>query len=97
MALSTIDDLTKDPDFLRRVQIAALRLGVPTSSSWVMLNIHTVASAPGFEQAYATAQQNAYQVRNGENPAVISDEQIIAAVYTIAHPPEPDETPETSE
>ena len=97
MALSTVDDIAQDSDFRRRVQIAALKQGIPNPESWAMNNMLQVACAPGFEEAYASAQANPYQVRNGENPSVISDGQIIAAVYAIAHPHEPDENPETSE
>ena len=97
MALSTIDDLAQDSDFRRRVQIAALQQGIPYPDTWAMSNVYQVASAPGFEEAYAAAQADPYQVRNGENPAVISDGQILAAVYAIAHPPTPDDPEDVTE
>ena len=80
MALSTIDDLAQDPDFRRRAQVAALQLGVDTPSTWVMGHVYRLAASPGFEAAYASACANPYLVRNGDNPAVISDGAILAAV-----------------
>lgn len=81
MSLSTIAALADDADFRCRVKIAAIQQAVDTNvDAWLTENIYKVAASPGFGEAYASALAQPYVAKPGENPAVITDEQIVAAV-----------------
>jgi hypothetical protein len=85
MSLSTIADLAEDEGFKRRVMVAVVTNNIDSNpEAWINENILKVASSEGFEDAYASALAQEYLAQPGKNPAVISDDQIIAAVKAIA-------------
>jgi len=90
MAFSDQALLSVDPDFLARVSACvAAELGGPGETpptTWAANNIWLVAAAPGFGDAYASAIAGGIP-RPGNDPAVISDAQILAAVQALVAPP----------
>jgi len=89
MAYSDVAALQADPDFRGRV-IAAYSTetfnAYPHDDPEIWQRDHAwqVCSAPGFGDAYASALA-AEVPRPGNDPAVISDAQITAAVQAIMH------------
>jgi hypothetical protein len=51
-------------------------------TSWSANNVWAVASAPGFADKYASAILNNVE-RPGNDPSVISDEDILSAVQAV--------------
>lgn len=87
MAYSDVAALNADPDFRQRTMAsyAGETFGdpVPTNPEiWQRDHSWEVASAPGFGDAYASAIAGAVE-RPGNDPAVISDAQILGAVQAI--------------
>lgn len=84
--------LSSDQDFINRVAACAA-VEIPSSTegrnqptSWAIAHVWTVAAAPGFADAYSSALVNQV-VRPGNDPSVISDAQILAAVQAIGDTP----------
>lgn len=77
--------LSTDGDFFQRVAAGAqneLDLGDTQPTTWAGLHIWAVAAAPGFADAYASAVVSGVE-NPGRDPAVITDEQITAAVVAV--------------
>ena len=94
MAYSDQALLSADPDFLTRVAACAaveVELDGQHPLNWSQLNVWTVAAAPGFADAYASALAGDVE-RPGNDPSVISDAMILSAVQAIAAAPPADDT-----
>lgn len=81
MSYSSQAELSKDLDFSARVSAAAAK-EVPRPDdpvSWTSAAMPRIAAAPGFAEAYESALVS-NNPRPGNDPAVISDAQILAAV-----------------
>ena len=87
MAYWDVSQLAADSDFLLRVSACystetAGDAGADYPTGWASEHIWAIAGAPGFGDAYASAV--AGDVPNpGRDPAVISDEEILAAVQAV--------------
>lgn len=77
--------LSSDSDFLARTAACAAvevdRTHQPTQ--WAKDHIWWIAAAPGFADAYASAVAGGVE-RPGNDPAVISDAQILSVVQALA-------------
>ena len=87
--------LSKDGFF--RERIAACVSSEPTEigmhpTTWADQHQWQIAAAPGFADAYSYALETGVE-DPGKDPAVIADEQLLAAVQDILNPPVPE--PET--
>lgn len=86
MAYSDQALLSQDQDFLKRLASCAA-VEVPAIDpnmgpvGWASRNIWQIAAAPGFADDYASALAAGVE-RPGNDPAVISDEELRAAVQT---------------
>lgn len=87
MGYSDVAALAIDADF--RLRTVACHAGetfgspqTPQSEIWQRDHGWEVASAPGFGDAYASALAGSVD-RPGNDPAVISDDQILSAVQAI--------------
>jgi len=96
MSYSSQAMLSMDTDFMNRVNAAAA-VEVPHSHQpqrWGADNIWWIAAAPGFADSYEYAL-NTNVERPGNDPAVITDAQILAAVQALVEeqftPPPPEE------
>lgn len=83
MAYSDQALLSRDQDFIDRLSACAavevvLTPGLPPDQ-WARSNVWEIAASPGFADAYASALAGGVP-RPGNDPAVISDEQLLAAV-----------------
>ena len=93
MSYSSQAELSRDPDFLSRVAAcAAVEVPKPNSpTDWANQNIWWIAAAPGFADSYEYALNTDVE-RPGNDPAVVTDAQIGAAVQALlaeqATPPE---------
>ena len=81
MSYSSQAELARDQDFIARVSAAA---AVETErpedpNAWASNSISRIAAAPGFADAYESALAGNVP-RPGNDPAVISDAQILSAV-----------------
>lgn len=88
MAYSDQALLSNDPDFRDRIAACAsieVDLGEIHPVTWAVNNQWTISAAPGFGDAYASAIINGI-VRPGNDPSVISDGDILAAVQSLATP-----------
>jgi hypothetical protein len=76
--------LSKDTDFHSRVAAcAAVEVALPADPvQWASDHIWRVSAAPGFADAYTYAVANNVQ-RPGNDPAVITDAQILSAVQQL--------------
>ena len=86
MSYSSQAELSRDPDFLSRVAAcAAVEVPKPNSpTDWANQNIWWISAAPGFADAYEFALNSDPPVeRPGNDPAVITDGQILAAVQGL--------------
>lgn len=85
MAYSDIAALTKDTDFLDRVSAAASTQPqiVENPPDWAFAHIWDMAGMPGFGDKYASALAAGIP-RPGNDPSVISDPDILAAVQALA-------------
>jgi hypothetical protein len=81
MSYSSQAQLSTDLDFLARVSAAAaVEVPHPTDpQSWARSAIWRIAAAPGFAAAYESALVGNVP-RPGNDPGVITDPQILAAV-----------------
>lgn len=73
--------LSTDGDFRQRIAACAATqdIGDTQPTAWADANQWWLAAAPGFAAAYASALAGGVE-RPGRDPAVITDEQILAAV-----------------
>lgn len=88
MAYMDQSKLSNDPDFAQRIAACAAverDLGDLHPLSWAAQNQWTIAAAPGFADAYASAIANGVP-NPGADPSVISDEMILAAVQAMPAP-----------
>jgi hypothetical protein len=90
MALWDISSLAADNDFALRTT-AAYAVESESGShedppTWQAQHSWDMAAQPGFGDAYASALASGVQ-RPGQDPAVISDAQISAAVQSLLTPP----------
>lgn len=84
MSYSAQAQLSNDSDFLARVSSCAA-VEVPKThqpKQWAADHIWWVAASPGFADAYEYAL-NTNVERPGNDPAVITDGQILASVQAI--------------
>lgn len=84
MAFSDQAALSNDGDFINRVSACAA-VEVPKThqpTQWARDHIWWIAAAPGFADSYAYALQTNVP-SPGKDPAVISDNQITAAVQAL--------------
>jgi len=81
MSYSSQAALSGDQDFISRVSAAAaVEVAQPANPvTWAREHIWRIAAAPGFADAYESAVV-AEIPRPGNDPAVISDGQILSAV-----------------
>jgi|SRR4051812_35556183 hypothetical protein len=87
--------LSTDQDFAQRIAACAaveVELGDTHPYTWATAHQWTVAAAPGFADAYASAVAGEVD-HPGADPSVISDAQILAAVQAIIDPPDPPDDP----
>ena len=102
MAYADVAALALDRDFRNRIAAAASSEGtLPTSMyplTFADVYQWTIAGSPGFGDAYASALAGGVE-RPGNDPAVITDAQILSAVQPIladlpaddgGNPPPPD-------
>lgn len=86
MALWDISGLAADNDFALRTTAAyaveTLAVDSQDPASWQAAHSWDMAAQPGFGDAYASAHASGVP-RPGQDPAVISDAQISAAVQSI--------------
>lgn len=78
--------LSQDGDFLLRIAAAAqneVDLGTQQPTAWAALHQWAIAAAPGFADAYSSAVAGGVEFP-GRDPAVITDEQLLAAVVAEA-------------
>lgn len=102
MAYADIAALQIDPDFSRRTMAAYAQETLADQGndtdpgSWQAFHSWDMASQPGFGEAYASALVNhpdEPDYRPGNDPAVITDGQILSAVQGLLPQPEPDPEP----
>jgi len=82
MAYSDVALLSQDYDFMQRVNACVAAETQDNPTAWTQTHIWVVSSAPGFGDAYASALASSVE-RPGNDPAVISDGQILSAVQGI--------------
>ena len=75
--------LAADPDFRDRCIGCAALEGNPAPEQWQYANKYAMAASPGFLDAYSSALAGGVP-RPGADPAVISDDQILAAYQALA-------------
>lgn len=98
MTYSTIGKIASSQGFNRRVSASAAQ-ELPEDqnvSNWVFTNIWRVAAAPGFADAWETAEDTATDNTNpdiGARDDVITDGQILAAVQYLVNQQFPPQTP----
>lgn len=77
--------LSRDADFMFRLAACSateIALGDTQATDWAMAHQWQVSAAPGFADAYASALAAGVE-RPGNDPAVISDAQLLAAVQAM--------------
>jgi hypothetical protein len=81
MTYSAQAQLSQDIDFMDRIAATAAVESPKTLSpkQWAYDNIWWIAAAPGFADSYSYALETGVE-RPGNDPAVITDEQILSAV-----------------
>jgi hypothetical protein len=82
VSYSTLAHLAKDADFLERVTACVATQGIQQADKWADDNRWTMAAQPGFDEAYAYAV-SFENPAPGKDLAVITDEQILAAVQSL--------------
>lgn len=82
MAYSDVALLSQDFDFYQRVNACVATESQAEPTLWTQQNIWLMAASPGFGEAYASALASAVD-RPGNDPAVISDDQILSAVQGL--------------
>lgn len=87
MAYSDVALLANDGDFINRVAACATIEMLPESGyEWAYAHNWPMASTPGFGDKYASALA-ANIPRPGNDPAVISDGDILSAVQSLMNSP----------
>lgn len=89
MAYSDQALLSRDQDFINRLAACAaveVALGELQPVEWSVRNVWQIAAAPGFADAYASAIAGGVP-HPGNDPAVISDPQLLAAVQAYTATP----------
>ena len=84
MSYSSQAQLSVDSDFMNRIAAAAA-VEVPKThqpQQWAKDHIWWVSAEPGFADAYESALAGEVE-RPGNDPAVISDAQILSAVQAL--------------
>lgn len=84
MSYSSQAQLSKDVDFIARTAAAAA-VEVPHThqpEQWATDHIWWMAASPGFAEAYESALAASVE-RPGNDPAVISDAQILSAIQAL--------------
>lgn len=82
MAYSDVALLAADNDFIMRTRACVAQEGVADVVAWSTTNQWQMAGAPGFGEKYAYALATDVE-RPGNDPAVISDSEILAAAQAI--------------
>lgn len=89
MTYSSLAALANDGDFRQRVSACAAEQEAQAGANleihptaWADQNLWQLAAAPGFADAYQYALDTGIE-RPGFDPAVITDEQILAAVQAV--------------
>lgn len=75
--------LAQDQHFRDRVAACAATQGIQQADKWAADNSWLLSAAPGFADAYSYAQEVGVIARPGQDPGVIPDQDILAAVQTI--------------
>lgn len=91
MSYSSQAALSVDPDFMARISAAAAK-EVPKTHQplqWAADHIWWVSASPGFAEAYESALAGGVP-RPGNDPAVISDAQILSAIQALLAELEPE-------
>lgn len=84
MSYSSQAQLSNDSDFIQRTAAAAA-VEVPKThqpQQWAVDHIWWMAASPGFADAYESALAGSVD-RPGNDPAVISDAQILSAIQAL--------------
>ena len=88
--LSAISRAAADDDLLERMTAAAAAAGVDDPEGWVKMNARRIAASPVTEAGDTVAGVYDYAVatynptpRPGENPAVVTDDYLRAAVAAV--------------
>ena len=83
--MSYADDaaMRQDSDLRTRLVSCATKEGVASPEQWVNDNLGALAASPGWSDKWASGKA-ARQYTVGNDPAVISDADILAAVQSIA-------------
>lgn len=82
MAYSDIAMLSSDSDFILRTRACATTEGIADPVEWSSEYQWQMAAAPGFGDKYASALAGGVD-RPGNDPAVISDADILSAVQAL--------------
>jgi hypothetical protein len=82
MAFSDIALLSADNDFIMRTRACAATEGEADPVAWTGSHQWAMAATPGFGDKYGYAIQTGV-VRPGNDPAVLSDGDILSAVQAI--------------
>lgn len=82
MAYSDIALLSSDNDFIQRTRACYANETTSDPIEWARDHQWQMAGMPGFGDAYASAILNGIE-RPGNDPAVISDSQILSAVQAL--------------
>lgn len=85
MSYSAQAELSMDVDFRNRIASCAA-VEIPHTHQpvqWAQDHIWWIAAAPGFADAYTYALANGVE-RPGNDPSVITDAQLLAAVQAVA-------------
>lgn len=89
MSYNTIADIAADPYILRRVTAAAAQEHkTKPFDGWAYNFRWEIASSPGWSEAWESAVVSGV-VTPGQDPAVITDGMILAAVQPLDPPPVP--------
>jgi hypothetical protein len=86
MAYSDIALLSADNDFILRTRACAATEGIDDPVQWSTDHQWQMAATPSFGDKYASALASGVQ-RPGNDPAVISDPDILSAVQAQASAP----------
>ena len=85
MAYSDIALLSSDNDFILRTSACAATEGIDEPQTWSTDNRWQMAAMPSFGDKYASGIANGIE-RPGNDPAVISDSDILSAVQSLNSP-----------
>ena len=82
MSYWDISNMADDVDLQSRVAACAAQEQDGEPRAWMYENILNVCAAPGWDQAWSSAVA-AWRPRPGRDPAVITDDQILASVQAV--------------